>query len=96
MDRPVRSSASCTGLLAWECSQHDDCIALHQPQCSGDGTQCWNQFVECRDEATCYGEVICERLAPNCPPDSLPAIKNGCYTGECIRVENCEPPPPDR
>jgi hypothetical protein len=82
---------SCVGLDAYACSQHDDCIALHTPQCSGDGTQCWQQFVECRDESTCWGVVTCDAAAPSCPPNSTPEIRNGCYTGDCIPLDECEP-----
>ena len=84
----------CVGLDAWTCSQHDDCIALHTPQCSGtDTSDCWQQFVECRDEATCYGEVLCDALPPNCPTGTTPGVKNGCWTGTCIPVGQCEPCP---
>jgi hypothetical protein len=42
---------SCLGLDAWECSKHNDCIALHTEQCSGDTRDCWQEFVECWNEA---------------------------------------------
>ena len=40
----------CDGLDAWTCSVHNDCIALHTQQCSGDTTDCWQQFIACDDE----------------------------------------------
>jgi len=92
MTGPVEGS--CSGLDAFECSRHNDCIALHTPQCSGDTTDCWQQFVECLDDATCYGEVVCLRPAPACDDASIPAVKNGCYTGDCIPLGQCEPAPP--
>jgi hypothetical protein len=82
---------SCAGLDAFSCSQHDDCLALHEPQCSGDPNDCWAQFIECRDETTCWGEVTCDGLPPACPPESTPEIRNGCYTGDCIPLDECEP-----
>ena len=93
VDQSGPIQGACAGLDAWSCSQHDDCIALHTPQCSGDPAQCWKQFVECRDEVFCYEPVTCEAPAPACPPDSVPAIKNGCYTGDCIPLVDCEPCP---
>lgn len=38
----------CEGLDSWNCSGHDDCVALHRNVC--DGEVCWRQFMECRSE----------------------------------------------
>jgi len=85
---------ACNGLNAFECSQHDDCIALHsQAECPADAS-CEAEFVECVNETTCWGPVTCDAAAPDCPPGSTPEIRNGCYTGECKPLDECEPPPP--
>lgn len=45
------------------------------------------------DPATCYGDVFCDALPPECMEGTTPGIANGCYTGECIPLEQCEQPP---
>jgi hypothetical protein len=44
------TGGTCLGLDAWSCSMHNDCIALHTEQCSGDTRDCWQQFIECGPE----------------------------------------------
>jgi hypothetical protein len=90
MTGPIEGGG-CTGLGAQDCSRHNDCLALHSTQCAGE--ECWQQFVECRDEvrATCYGPVSCDSLPPPCTDDSVPGVWNGCWTGTCIPVSECEP-----
>ena len=90
MTGPIQGS--CIGLDAFECSRHDDCFALHTQQCNT--SECWWQFVECRDEDSCWGPVICTDAPPMCPPGSTPQIENGCYTGDCTPLDECEPMPP--
>jgi hypothetical protein len=83
---------ACTGLGAQQCSEHNDCIALHSPQCSGDTAECWEQFIECRGEGVfCYEPVVCDIPPPPCTDDSVPAVRDGCYTGDCIPLDQCEP-----
>ena len=141
----------CSGLDAYECSRHDDCIAQHFPMTSCDGSgncapvseqpgnfercvaepevaigcytdeECpaehWcNASVVCDpppdcDPATgcppvcygscvpesggagsCYGNVLCESLPPDCPAGTVPGIENDCWTGQCIAYDDCDPP----
>lgn len=42
---------------------------------------------------TCYGDVTCNALLPDCPQGTLPGIDAGCYTGYCIPLAACEPAP---
>lgn len=85
---------ACDGLGAFECSQHDDCIALHSTaNCPAD-TSCVAEFVQCVNETTCWGPVTCDAAPPSCPPGSTPEIRNGCYTGQCKPLSECEAPPP--
>lgn len=43
---------------------------------------------------TCNAEIICDIVKPECPAGQTPAISEGCYTGECILIEDCDVPPP--
>ena len=90
MTGPV-DGGGCVGLDAQDCSRHNDCLALHSLQCNEDG--CWQQFIECRDEVeiTCYGPVSCDALPPECRPGTVPGVSNGCWSGTCVPVEDCEP-----
>jgi len=152
----------CDDLDAWECSRHDDCIAVHynsgcyaisdeagvpleceplggfkacmdepivcdefNPDICPEGTECnatevclpypgcdgtdSNGFIDCEaacagfcvpadpnTPGNCYEEVLCDAIGPNCPADTLPGVKDGCYTGYCIPLAECPdaPPPP--
>jgi hypothetical protein len=91
----------CWDLDAWTCSTSDECRAVHENPCLlNDGsTSCLGNFSFCapeperQDPGTCYGEVLCDSLPPDCPVDSLPGIKDGCWTGFCIPATDCGPPP---
>jgi hypothetical protein len=102
MSGPVQGQ--CAGLDAWECSRHDDCVAWHTSSCSsddptdpsGDIACAIGSFRECAaepgaDPGSCFGEVLCDALPPECPPDSIAGRRDGCWTGACILVEECEP-----
>jgi hypothetical protein len=57
-------------------------------------------FQSCRDEnastgyGTCDGELTCQMDPPQCPADATPGIADGCYTGYCIPLANCDEPDP--
>jgi hypothetical protein len=103
MSGPVQGG-QCAGLDAWECSRHDDCVAWHANTCSGDDPTdpsgdiaCGiGAFRECAaepgaDPGLCHGQVDCTALPPGCPPNSVAGRRDGCWTGACILVEQCEP-----
>ncbi len=73
------------------CSRSGACTAFHRNQ-AGDRT-----FAMCapagKSPGTCFGEVLCARPPPGCPPDRRPGVDAGCYTGTCIPVDVCEPAP---
>ena len=90
-------------------TRHDDCVAIHENGCGptppGDGDAAdpiwcgYGNFVSCGEEVTtpdpgkCYGEVLCDGPPPTCPPNTLPGVLDGCWSGYCIPVDDCEPPP---
>jgi hypothetical protein len=41
----------------------------------------------------CEGEVTCDGLLPDCPEGTTPGIADGCYTGYCIPLEDCDGAP---
>jgi hypothetical protein len=99
MTGPVQGD--CDGLDAYECSRHDDCVAIHASSCDGDNfgePGCAPAgFVRCGDESpgfgNCYDEVTCDEIPPVCPADTLPGVADGCYTGFCIPLDQCEAQP---
>lgn len=77
----------------WACEIPDSCGV--EPPCSGAPDQdcsstCAGTCVPAA--GSCNGEVFCDAEPPGCPPDRVPGVSNGCWTGQCILVENCEPP----
>jgi hypothetical protein len=41
----------------------------------------------------CVGEVTCNERAPNCGEGTVPLILDGCYTGSCRAIAQCEAAP---
>lgn len=41
------------------------------------------------DPGDCTGDVLCDALPPSCPADTVPGIRNGCWTWYCIPVSEC-------
>jgi len=62
------------------------------PDCGGNvPTVCYGYCVpDAPDKGTCTGDVLCDVLPPKCPPDSVPGIRDGCWSGYCIPVNECE------
>jgi hypothetical protein len=42
------------------------------------------------DPGECTGEVLCDEIGPDCPANTVPGIKDGCFTGYCIPLDECE------
>jgi cysteine-rich repeat protein len=42
---------------------------------------------------SCAGAITCSSAPPTCPGNSVPLIKNGCYTGQCQLLTACDAPP---
>lgn len=45
------------------------------------------------DPASCAGPLTCSVAAPACADGETPAILDGCYTGECIPLAECDVAP---
>lgn len=43
-------------------------------------------------EITCYAEVLCDSLPPECPANAVPGIQGGCWSGTCVLADQCEQP----
>jgi hypothetical protein len=101
MTGPIQGG-SCEGLDSTTCSMHDDCSAVHYPSCGSTDapTVCVaGSFGYCTaedpstDPGNCYEAVTCDIAPPECPEGTTPGIRNGCYTGYCIPLEECEAAP---
>jgi hypothetical protein len=91
-----------------KCAADERCnaadICLVPPGCAdsdGDGlidceAACYGFCVpdDVPDPGECWAEVFCDGLEPVCPEGTTPGIKDGCYTGYCIPLSECEDPPP--
>lgn len=86
---------------AWTCSRSSACTAFHRSECGVRADtppeQCARQFAMCMpaggNPGKCFEQALCDRVAPSCPPNSVPGVANGCYTNACIPNDLCEPKP---
>lgn len=98
----------CTGLDAWQCSRHDDCVAIHALECEGniDGPCSLGVFNQCAPEpgteTGCYSDADCasgevctagEECMPPPGCDDGEACPAVCY-GRCVPDSDPPPPPP--
>jgi hypothetical protein len=42
---------------------------------------------------SCGGAVTCDQNGPNCPQGEVPLILDGCFTGECRAIAQCDATP---
>ena len=103
MQGPIQGGG-CEGLDAFSCSLHDDCAAVHYSSCGGAADQADPACVAANfgyctpegqtgDPGNCYEPVTCDAAEPACPEGTTPGIKDGCYTGFCIPLDQCEDAP---
>jgi hypothetical protein len=86
---PVQGG-DCTSLSAQECSRHDDCVAHHAPGSPiGAFTSCAPEG-SVQDPGSCVGTITCATPQPTCPANTLPGKRNGCWTGYCIPLAQCD------
>jgi hypothetical protein len=53
---------------------------------------CWGYCVPDDPGPSCYGDVFCDSIPPECPAGSVPGISNGCWSNTCIEYDQCAPP----
>jgi len=80
----------CTGLDAYACSRHDDCVAIHAAGTPIGSFQSCDAESSIQDPGSCVGAVTCTTPAPACPANTLPGRANGCWTGYCIPLADCD------
>jgi hypothetical protein len=82
-----------------ECGPDETCnagdVCLPPPGCDGTGPcpdVCYGYCIPDNpgDPGSCVGEVTCESLPPACPTDTVPGRKDGCWTGFCIPIAQCD------
>jgi hypothetical protein len=77
------------------CSLSAACTAYHRGTQSGLEPPILQTFAMCAPEGkspgTCFGQVTCKVAAPACPPETMPGVASGCYTGACIPLDVCGP-----
>lgn len=77
------------------CSRSAACTAYHRAGPIALDPVADRPFAMCGPEGqapgTCFGQVVCRALAPQCPSGTLPGVASGCYTGACIPIDVCEP-----
>jgi hypothetical protein len=89
MSGPIQGG-TCLGLDAQECSRHDDCSAIHNTGTPiGSFSSCTNES-SIQDPGSCVGAITCDALPPQCPANTIAGRRNGCWTGYCIPVEQCD------
>ena len=86
---PVQGG-NCTGLDAYGCSRHDDCVAIHAAGSPIGAFQSCATEDEILDPGSCVGPITCDALPPSCPTGTLPGRRNGCWTGYCIPQNQCD------
>jgi hypothetical protein len=42
------------------------------------------------DPGSCVGPITCTTPQPTCPANTLPGRRNGCWTGYCIPIADCD------
>jgi len=52
---------------------------------------CYGFCVRDAGPEECYGEVTCFSLPPKCEVGTVPGIRDGCWTGNCIPLSSCSP-----
>lgn len=48
--------------------------------------QCDDADGECNSDGS---RLLCRRAAPQCPPGTVPEVRNGCYTDACLDWVEC-------
>jgi eight-cysteine-cluster-containing protein len=80
------------GCVAGQCQWYVDFCA--PPACRSDADAdgiCDDVDGECNLDGM---QSVCDRIPPACRAGTVPAVLNGCYTGECVGWDACAPAEP--
>jgi len=86
------------------CSCYGIPVDQNDPICKSrcDQTQCEQNGIDqavcvlgqCTTEKVdCSSDVACDSLPPECPPGTLPGIKEACWSGACVPAVSCDKVP---
>lgn len=94
---PVVGGA-CSGLDATTCSMHADCVSEFDASFGPTDAKTLT-FLDCLpedgtppplDPGTCdQSGVHCNLAPPACPVNTVPGVKDGCWSGYCIPESDC-------
>lgn len=68
------------------CTNDEEAIAQGYHHCDESRQTC--EMID--DAGTCNFDVTCNINPPNCPAGSVALILNGCYTGQCSTIAQCD------
>jgi hypothetical protein len=78
----------CVPQTGGACAAVDCGPGYHCEEACANGA-CTATCVANQDPGACTGTVVCDSLPPTCPADTVPGIRNGCWTGYCIPEAAC-------
>lgn len=96
----VPDGASCAAVdcaPGYECVEVCDQMDPTTTNCGVFPGQCYPTCVPVNgggDPGECTGPVNCFANPPACPANTVPGIRNGCWTGYCIPENDCGPNDP--
>jgi hypothetical protein len=85
-----------------DCGPNERCnaaeVCLPNPSCDPGGACDQACYGVCLPDdpggpGDCYAPVTCDAAPPLCPPGTTGGIRNGCWTGYCIPLDDCESKP---
>jgi hypothetical protein len=87
----------------YRCDDRNTCVPNGDNRCNSDGDCASNQHCDlrtsvCTDKGTelppsCAGVITCATSLPTCAVNAVPLILDGCYTGQCQLISQCDQPP---
>jgi hypothetical protein len=93
------SEDGCNTYEAEECSRHNECSAVHSITNGGASNGVVGDFGYCIDETgltdpgSCTETADCAMAPPECPENTVAGVRDGCWTGYCIPLDECETRP---
>ncbi|MFN3198282.1 MAG: hypothetical protein ACE366_07660 [Bradymonadia bacterium] len=81
----IAPAGGACGCVEGQCIWHTNECGGGCDDADGDGT-CNDADSDCNADGT---PLMCRRVAPECPPGTVPEITNGCYTDRCVTWAEC-------